>query len=94
MKKSSLLKMKNLPATEEMLAVAREDVPVKVGSGWNTSYRCRYSGFVRSAVLFRVLVPVVRSLYLQRRKQDSTESVCLELGLEMLSLSSKMNWIL
>lgn len=48
--KSSLLKMKNLPATEEMLAVAREDVPVKVGSGWNTSYRCRYSGFVRSAV--------------------------------------------
>ena len=32
MKKSSLLKMKNLPATEEMLAVAREDVPVKVGS--------------------------------------------------------------
>ena len=28
MKKSSLLKMKNLPATEEMLAVAREDVPV------------------------------------------------------------------
>lgn len=34
MKKSSLLKMKNLPATEEMLAVAREDVPVKVGSGW------------------------------------------------------------
>lgn len=27
MKKSSLLKMKNLPATEEMLAVAREDVP-------------------------------------------------------------------
>lgn len=50
MKKSSLLKMKNLPATEEMLAVAREDVPVKVGSGWNTSYRCRYSGFVRSAV--------------------------------------------
>lgn len=25
MKKSSLLKMKNLPATEEMLAVARED---------------------------------------------------------------------
>ena len=31
MKKSSLLKMKNLPATEEMLAVAREDVPVKVG---------------------------------------------------------------
>lgn len=42
--------MKNLPATEEMLAVAREDVPVKVGSGWNTSYRCRYSGFVRSAV--------------------------------------------
>lgn len=50
MKKSSLLKMKNLPATEEMLAVAREDMPVKVGSGWNTSYRCRYSGFVRSAV--------------------------------------------
>lgn len=50
MKKSSLLKMKNLPATEEMLAVAREDVPVKVGSGWNTFYRCRYSGFVRSAV--------------------------------------------
>ena len=42
MKKSSLLKMKNLPATEEMLAVAREDVPVKVGSGWNTFYRCRY----------------------------------------------------
>lgn len=42
--------MKNLPATEEMLAVAREDVPVKVGSGWNTFYRCRYSGFVRSAV--------------------------------------------
>ena len=38
MKKSSLLKMKNLPATEEMLAVAREDVQVKVGSGWNTSY--------------------------------------------------------
>lgn len=50
MKKDSLLKMKDLPATEEMLAVAREDVPVKVGSGWNTSYRCRYSGFVRSAV--------------------------------------------
>ena len=50
MKKSSLLKMKNLPATEEMLAVAREDVPVKVGSGWNTSYRCRYSGFARSSV--------------------------------------------
>lgn len=50
MKKSSLLKMKNLPATEEMLAVVREDVPVKVGSGWNTFYRCRYSGFVRSAV--------------------------------------------
>ena len=50
MKKSILLKMKNLPATEEMLAVAREDVPVKVGSGWNTFYRCRYSGFVRSAV--------------------------------------------
>lgn len=50
MKKSSLLKMKYLPATEEMLAVAREDVPVKVGSGWNTFYRCRYSGFVRSAV--------------------------------------------
>lgn len=36
MKKDSLLKMKDLPATEEMLAVAREDVPVKVGSGWNT----------------------------------------------------------
>ena len=51
MKKSSLLKMKNLPATEEMLAVAREDVPVKVGSGWNTFYRCRYSGFVQSAVM-------------------------------------------
>ena len=50
MKKSSLLKMKNLPATEEMLAVAREDVPVKVGSGWNTFYRCRYSGFARSTV--------------------------------------------
>ena len=50
MKKDSLLKMKNLPATEEMLAVAREDVPVKVGSGWNTSYRCRYSGFARSSV--------------------------------------------
>ena len=50
MKKDSLLKMKDLPATEEMLAVAREDVPVKVGSGWNTSYRCRYSGFARSAV--------------------------------------------
>ena len=50
MKKSSLLKMKNLPVTEEMLAVAREDVPVKVGSGWNTSYRCRYSGFARSSV--------------------------------------------
>ena len=50
MKKSSLLKMKNLPATEEMLAVAREDVPVKVRSGWNTSYRCRYSGFARSSV--------------------------------------------
>ena len=50
MKKSSLLKMKNLPVTEEMLAVAREDVPVKVGSGWNTSYRCRYSGFARSTV--------------------------------------------
>lgn len=33
-----------------MLVVAREDVPIKVGSGWNTSYRCRYSGFVRSAV--------------------------------------------
>ena len=48
MKKSSLLKMKNLPATEEMLAVAREDVPVKVGSGWITFYRCRYSGFARS----------------------------------------------
>ena len=45
MKKSSLLKMKNLPATEEMLAVAREDVPVKVGSGWNTSYRCRYEQY-------------------------------------------------
>ena len=43
MKKSSLLKMKNLPATEEMLAVAREDVPVKVGSGWNTFYRCPVS---------------------------------------------------
>ena len=41
MNKDSLLKMKDLPATEEMLAVAREDVPVKVGSGWNTSYRCR-----------------------------------------------------
>lgn len=50
MKKDSLLKMKDLPATEEMLAVAREDVPVKVGSGWNTFYRCRYSGFVRSSV--------------------------------------------
>lgn len=50
MKKDSLLKMKDLPATEEMLAVAREDVPVKVGSGWNTFYRCRYSGFVRGAV--------------------------------------------
>ena len=50
MKKDSLLKMKDLPATEEMLAVAREDVPVKVGSGWNTSYRCRYSGFARSSV--------------------------------------------
>lgn len=44
MKKDSLLKMKDLPATKK-LAVAREDVPVKVGSGWNTSYRCRYSGF-------------------------------------------------
>ena len=33
MKKDSLLKMKDLPATEEMLAVAREDVPVKVGFG-------------------------------------------------------------
>ena len=42
MKKSSLLKMKNLPATEEMLAVAREDVPVKVGSGWNTFYNQSY----------------------------------------------------
>ena len=50
MKKDSLLKMKDLPATEEMLAVAREDVPVKVGSGWNTFYRCRSSGFVRGAV--------------------------------------------
>ena len=50
MKKSSLLKMKNLPVTEEMLAVAREDVPVKVGSGWNTTYQSRYSGFVRSTV--------------------------------------------
>ena len=50
MKKDSLLKMKDLPATEEMLAVAREDVPVKVGSGWNTSYRCRYGGFARSTV--------------------------------------------
>ena len=50
MKKSSLLKMKDLYATEEMLAVAREDVPVKVGSGWNTSYQCQYSGFARSAV--------------------------------------------
>ena len=30
MKKDSLLKMKDLPATEEMLAVAREDVPVKL----------------------------------------------------------------
>lgn len=50
MKKDSLLKMKDLPATEEMLAVAREDVPVKVGLGWNTSYRCRYSGFARSSV--------------------------------------------
>ena len=50
MKKSSLLKLMDLPATEEMLAVAREDVPVKVGSGWNTSYQCQYSGFARSAV--------------------------------------------
>ena len=50
MKKNSLLKMRDLPATEEMLAVAREDVPVKVGSGWNTFYRCRYSGFARSTV--------------------------------------------
>ena len=60
MKKSSLLKMKNLPATEEMLAVAREDVPVKVGSGWNTFYRCRYSGFVRSAVIAVLLLVVER----------------------------------
>ena len=50
MKKSSLLKMKDLYATEEMLAVAREDVPVKVGSGWNISYQCQYSGFARSVV--------------------------------------------
>ena len=50
MKKSSLLKLMDLPATEEMLAVAREYVPVKVGSGWNTSYQCQYSGFARSAV--------------------------------------------
>lgn len=50
MKKSRLLKMQELPATETMLAAARKDVPVKVGSGWNTSYRCRYSGFARSAV--------------------------------------------
>ena len=57
MKKDSLLKMKDLPATEEMLAVAREDVQVKVGSGWNTSYRCRYSGFVRSAVACGVEIP-------------------------------------
>ena len=28
------------------------------------------------------------------RAQAATESVCLELGLEMLSLSSKINWIL
>ena len=57
MKKDSLLKMKDLPATEEMLAVAREDVPVKVGSGWNTFYRCRYSGFVRGAVSMEVAAP-------------------------------------
>ena len=50
MKKSRLLKMQELPATETMFAAARKDVPVKVGSGWNTSYRCRYSGFARSAV--------------------------------------------
>ena len=34
MKKSSLLKMKNLPATEEMLAVAREDVPDDVAAAY------------------------------------------------------------
>ncbi len=50
MKKSSLMKIAGLPATEEMLAVARKDVPVKVGSGWNTTYQSRYSGFVRSTV--------------------------------------------
>ena len=50
MKKSSLLKMKDLPATEAMLAVARKDVPVKVRSGWKTTYQSRYSGFVRSTV--------------------------------------------
>lgn len=64
MKKSSLLKMKNLPATEEMLAVAREDVPVKVGSGWNTSYRCRYSGFVRSAVSAIRSFPMWRRIWI------------------------------
>lgn len=50
MKKSSLLKMKDLYATEEMLAVAREDVPVKINFGCTSDYRCKYSGFARSAV--------------------------------------------
>lgn len=50
MKKSSLLKMKDLYATEEMLAVAREDVPVKINFGCTFDYRCKYSGFARSAV--------------------------------------------
>mgnify|MGYP004658782259 CR=1 FL=1 len=50
MKKSSLLKMKDLYATEEMLAVAHEDVPVKIDYGWTVHYRSEYSGFARSAV--------------------------------------------
>ncbi len=50
MEKSSLMKIAGLPANEAMLAVARKDVPVKVGSGWKTAYRSRYSGFVRSTV--------------------------------------------
>ena len=41
-------------------------------------------------MLFRVLVPVVRSLSLAAAKAGQYgESACLELGLEMLSLSSK-----
>ena len=43
MKKSSLLKMKDLYATEEMLAVAREDVPVKINFGCTSDYRYKYT---------------------------------------------------